>query len=83
VKRYAVVGGDCVRLHYVAGFYGMVPADLEQACLEIVGGIERAVEDGGVFASESLDYYSYSALSQEQAMSLPHSALATFRRYRE
>mgnify|MGYP007113036757 CR=1 FL=1 len=43
--------------------------------------VVAAGDKGGVFASESLDYYSYSSLTYDQLSALPHAAMSILRRY--
>lgn len=81
VKRMAMIPDDCVRIVYTAGFYAMVPADIQTAVAGLAGAIAKSVKDGGVFASESMDYYSYQTLSIDQMAALPQAAIATFKRY--
>lgn len=81
MKSYSTVPADSIRVEYVAGFYAATPPDLRLAQLELVDKINKSATDGGVFASESYDYYSYTSLTYEQMASVPSSALATFRRY--
>lgn len=73
---------DCgIRATYAAGFYLQVPADIENAVAEMVPAIAAASVSGGVFASESMDYYSYSQLSADQLSVLPYASIAILRRY--
>ncbi len=81
VKRIPKVPRESVRVLYSPGFYGMMPDDLQLAAVQLVGAIEKSVEDGGAFASESLDNYSYNQLTADQISAVPHSAIATLRRY--
>lgn len=81
IKRMRRQQLDGVKVTYAAGFYPHLPADLESAISQIVAAIESASASGGVFASESLDYYSYSALSYDQLAAMPHAALSILRRY--
>lgn len=81
VKRMAFVQNDSVQVRYAAGWFGAVPSDLQLAAQQVVTAISDGVEQGAVYASENIDYYSYQNPSGEQLSSLPHSAIATFRRY--
>jgi len=81
MKAYKSTAPDSVKVEYAAGYYAAVPPDLRMAQVELVAAIEKSVSGGGVFASESYDYYSYTTMTYEQTAAVPSSALATFRRY--
>lgn len=81
VKRMTRQPPDGIKVTYVAGFYSMVPADIESAIMQLVPVIHGASVKGGVFASESHDYYSYQQMTAEQVGVLPHAAVAILRRY--
>ncbi|MCR9295574.1 MAG: hypothetical protein NXI32_22890 [bacterium] len=80
IRRKYAAGRQSVRLEYVAGFYAQVPMDLQLAASMLVTGIMESKE-GGTFASENLDYYSYQHLSMDQMAALPYAAVATLSRY--
>lgn len=80
VKRLVAQPRSSILLTYSAGFHIHVPVDLQAAASELVVGILGGMQKG-LFASENLDYYSYSQMSSEQMASLPYSAVATFRHY--
>lgn len=79
IKSVSYVSPEDMQIEYVAGFVGQIPADLMGAIGQLALLIGK--DEGGVFASESLDYYSYSQLTPEQMASVPHSMQATFKRY--
>lgn len=56
-------GFQNVLVHYTAGYAsGSIPADLEQACIEVVADMYSETERDRGLASESLGDYSYSAI---------------------
>jgi len=81
VKRMVRQAVDGIKVSYVAGFYSQVPADIEGAIVQLVPAIVGASKTGGVFASESHDYYSYSLLSYDQLAMLPFAAVGVLRSY--
>jgi hypothetical protein len=81
VKRMMRKVPSGVKVTYAAGFYSQIPADLESAAQQIAGAVVTAADKGGMFASENLDYYSYSALTYDQLSALPYAALSILRRY--
>lgn len=81
IKRRLYEPLDCFQVTYVAGIYS-VPQDLMTAAIEIASMVRDANESGGVYASESLDYYSYTRIGKDQLSMVPHSAMAVLRRYK-
>jgi len=76
---------DSVLVRYAAGFYPIVPHDLENAAAQMVNEVRAimaaSASTGGLFQSESHDYYSYTRMSQDELAKFPHSALAILRGY--
>lgn len=81
IKRMRRQMPSGLKVTYASGFYPLLPADIEDAISQLASAIESASESGGVFASENMDYYSYSALSYDQLAAMPHAALSILRRY--
>jgi len=80
VKHMTRKKTDGILATYAAGFYPRPPDDLLDALAQIELALLQA-SSTGVFASESLDYYSYQTLSYDQLAVLPHAAIAILRRY--